>query len=126
MRCNLAYTMKKPTPDVSDELVDNIACYCKLLADPTRLKIMLLLGFHGDFHVSGLCQQLQLNQPAVSHHLSILKDAGVIELKREGKHNYYAFICEPFCDLIKSMIRAISCGENAIKHDGLLVELSEH
>ncbi len=118
--------MTKLTPKLSEELVEDVTCYCKLLADPTRLKIMLLLGFQGDFHVSGLCQQLNLNQPAVSHHLSILKDAGVIELRREGKHNYYAFIREPFCDVIKDLIRAVSSDEHAIKYDGLHVKVNEY
>ena len=117
--------MSKPTSELSDELVDDVVCYCKLLADPTRLRIMLILGFQGDLHVSGLCQQLNLNQPAVSHHLSILKNAGVIDLRREGKHNYYVFVREPFCKVIKNLIGVVSDGKNSISHDGLVLRFKE-
>ena len=40
-------------------------------------------------HVNALCQELKQSQPAVSHHLALLRDGNLIEMRREGKFNYY-------------------------------------
>ncbi len=111
------------SPELPDEVVEDVARYCKLLADSTRLRILLLLGIQGDWHVSGLCQELGLNQPAVSHHLSILRDAGVIKMRREGKHNYYTLIRQPICDVVKNLVRVASNGTNNFQTDGLMVRV---
>lgn len=68
----------------------------KLLADETRLKILLSLQREGELHVSALCQRLGQSQPAVSHHLALLRDADIIRPRRDGKHNYYSVRREYF------------------------------
>lgn len=68
----------------------------KLLADETRLKILLSLQREGELHVSALCDRLDQSQPAVSHHLALLRDAGLIRPRRDGKHNYYSVRREHF------------------------------
>lgn len=61
----------------------------KLLADESRLRLVLALADEGEMNVSTLCGLLHTKQPAVSHHLKLLNLAGLIEFRREGKHNYY-------------------------------------
>ncbi|MEZ6070613.1 MAG: metalloregulator ArsR/SmtB family transcription factor [Pirellulales bacterium] len=61
----------------------------KLLADPTRLQILLLLSERGEANVRAICDLLEQNQPAVSHHLALLRVAGLIDSRRSGKHNFY-------------------------------------
>jgi ArsR family transcriptional regulator len=61
----------------------------RLLADETRLRILRLLLSANEYHVRGLCEQLQQSQPAVSHHLAMLHVAGLIDRRRQGKHNFY-------------------------------------
>lgn len=68
----------------------------KLLADETRLKILLSLQREGELHVSALCDRLNQSQPAVSHHLALLRDSGLIRPRRDGKHNYYSVRREHF------------------------------
>ncbi len=114
-----------PTPVLPDDVVEEVAQYCRLLSESTRLRIMMLLAIRGDYHVSGLCQELSLNQPAVSHHLSILRDAGMLEMRREGRHNYYALIREPLCDVVKNLIRGTSNGTNSFQLDGLSVRVKD-
>src|SRR5436190_24066551 len=61
----------------------------KLLSDETRLRILLALAQEDELHVRALCDLLNQSQPAVSHHLALLRVAGLIDRRREGKHNFY-------------------------------------
>ena len=54
-----------------------------------RLKILLALAEDGEMHVSALCDLLGQTQPAVSHHLTLLRMTGLVGYRRDGKHNYY-------------------------------------
>ena len=60
----------------------------KLLADPTRLQIFWTLC-HREECVIGLAAMLDISSPAISHHLKLLKDGGIITSRREGKEVYY-------------------------------------
>jgi DNA-binding transcriptional ArsR family regulator len=61
----------------------------KQVSDPTRLQILLLLN-EKERNVSELCGDLgSQSQPAVSHHLALLRHGRLIEPRRDGKHNYY-------------------------------------
>jgi ArsR family transcriptional regulator len=72
----------------------DLAASFKLLADETRLRVLSLLMHHGELNVRSLCEQLDQSQPAVSHHLALLRDAGLIRARRDGKHNFYRCIPE--------------------------------
>ena len=61
----------------------------KSLADEYRLQILLILAKHGNLHVKAICDELHQSQPAVSHHLKELKNAGLVDSDRDGKFNYY-------------------------------------
>jgi DNA-binding transcriptional ArsR family regulator len=61
----------------------------KHVSDPTRLQIVLLLA-DGEQHVGALCSQLNQSQPAVSHHLALLRHGGIIVPRRQGKNNFYS------------------------------------
>ncbi len=60
----------------------------KQLGDPSRLKIFWLLC-HQEECVIDIASIVQMSSPAVSHHLRILKKAGLITSRREGKEVYY-------------------------------------
>jgi DNA-binding transcriptional ArsR family regulator len=61
----------------------------KHVSDATRLQVILLLAT-GEQHVGALCTQLGQSQPAVSHHLALLRHGGVISPRRQGKNNFYS------------------------------------
>lgn len=61
----------------------------KLAADETRLTVLDMLSY-GELHVTDMCDRLGQSQPAVSHHLALLKVSGLIECRRQGKHNFYS------------------------------------
>src|SRR5690349_4050909 len=70
---------------VPELLVKDLAQLAKLLADETRLKILSYLTQRDELHVRALCDLLGESQPAVSHHLALLRVAGLIQRRREGK-----------------------------------------
>jgi DNA-binding transcriptional ArsR family regulator len=65
-----------------------------LLSDRTRLRILYHLSQADELHVGALCDLLEQRQPAVSHHLALLRDAGLVCSRRDGKHNFYRCIPE--------------------------------
>ena len=61
----------------------------KQVSDPTRLQVLMLLT-EKERNVSELCADLGTqSQPAVSHHLALLRHGRLIEPRRSGKHNFY-------------------------------------
>jgi ArsR family transcriptional regulator len=70
--------------------VKELSEFFKSLADENRLKILMMLSQNGEMNVSAIGEQLGQSQPAVSHHLTQLKSAGLVEYRREGKFNFYA------------------------------------
>ena len=61
----------------------------KQVSDPTRLQVILALS-EGERHVGALCEHLGQTQPAVSHHLALLRHGGIIVPRRQGKNNFYS------------------------------------
>jgi ArsR family transcriptional regulator len=62
--------------------------FAKALADDTRQKIMTLCCCEW-ISVSDIVEQLQVTQPTVSHHLAVLREAGLVEVRAEGKQTFY-------------------------------------
>jgi DNA-binding transcriptional ArsR family regulator len=70
-------------------VVREVASQFKLMADQTRLQILTLLADR-EHNVGELCEALGgMSQPAVSHHLALLRVSGLVSPSREGKFYYY-------------------------------------
>src|SRR5208283_2149747 len=69
--------------------IQRAAILLKQVSDPTRLQVISLLS-EGERHVGGLCGQFNMSQPAVSHHLALLRHGGIIDRRRQGKNNFYS------------------------------------
>ena len=63
--------------------------FCKAMADESRLKIIGLLSA-SERSVQGLAELLNLREPTVSHHLSMLKELDLVTLRVEGNTHWYA------------------------------------
>lgn len=69
----------------------------KAVADPTRLKILQILKQKGQCSIGkavGLCacdieEQIRLSQPTISHHMAVLKKAGLIHAEKQGLWMWY-------------------------------------
>ena len=62
--------------------------FAKALADETRQKIMKLCCCKW-LSVNEIVEHLSVSQPTVSHHLAILREAGLVEVREEGKQTFY-------------------------------------
>ena len=67
----------------------------KLLADETRLKILIFLLERGELNVRALCDLLQLSQPAVSHHLALLRVGRADRLPAGRQAQFLSHIARP-------------------------------
>ncbi len=93
-------------PPVSEQAVRDLAQVFKLLSDETRLRILVYLAQSGELHVTDLCTKLGQSQPAVSHHLALLRVSGLIESRREGKHNFYSVRTDFFGEMLVELLSA--------------------
>jgi ArsR family transcriptional regulator len=84
----------QPFENVSpkDQMLNELVQLFKLLADDTRVRILFFLQQSDELNVRQLCKLLRQRQPSVSHHLALLRDAGLINMRRDGKHNFYRLI----------------------------------
>ena len=111
----------RPQLAVSDDLVDNLVKLFKLLSDETRLRILYYLTERNELHVRALCELLGESQPAVSHHLALLRVAGLIERRREGKHNFYGLKTRQFSTLLDMLFESMPEGSRKIRFDDYLL-----
>ncbi len=80
-------------PDVEREQAMRMALVAKALGDPVRLQIVDVLRKHaGKVCVCELVPLFDLSQPTVSHHLKVLREAGIVGSEREGLWAYYYVI----------------------------------
>jgi DNA-binding transcriptional ArsR family regulator len=67
----------------------NLGKIFRAMADPTRRRILELLG-GGDRAAGEIAEHFEMTKPAISHHLSVLKDAGLAAERREGQRVIYS------------------------------------
>ena len=98
------------------EEIQELAEVFRQLSDGSRLRIFWILC-HGEVCVANLSALVGMSSPAVSHHLRILKDAGLITSRREGKEVYYTAAhsdtAEALHRMIEKMIR-ITCPDEEV------------
>lgn len=68
------------------------------LAEPSRRQILDLLR-DGERPVGDLVARLKLSQPGVSKHLKVLREAGLVEVRPEGKQRWYGLCAEPLAEV---------------------------
>jgi DNA-binding transcriptional ArsR family regulator len=91
-----------------DEIFERQAQICKAFAHPGRLRILDLLG-NGERGVSELQNELRISKTSLSQQIAILKSAGVISTRRNGKQIYCSLSIpevKDACQLIRGVLRA--------------------
>ncbi len=109
---------------LSDGVAKELVRWFKLLADETRLKILFFLIEKQELNVRTLCDMLGLSQPAVSHHLALLRVDGLIECRRDGKHNYYRVLPQRFGDLMSKVLVAVPGAQSQIRFGGVSLSIA--
>lgn len=103
--------------DIDEQLEKDLVQVFKLLADETRLRILMYLLSDKELHVTALCDRLKQSQPAVSHHLALMRVAGLIEARRDGKHNFYSIRTIHFYRLLSEFFSAMKDNGQEIRFE---------
>jgi ArsR family transcriptional regulator, arsenate/arsenite/antimonite-responsive transcriptional repressor len=76
---------------IDESAAAGLAQVFKALADPVRLRLVSLIGAHqgGEVCVCELVAAFDLTQPTISHHLKVLREAGITDCERRGTWVYY-------------------------------------
>ncbi|NMB45613.1 MAG: winged helix-turn-helix transcriptional regulator [Firmicutes bacterium] len=89
----------------------------KALSDPNRRKILQLLR-GGDLTPGELAEHFEISKPSVSHHLSILKQAGLVSDERQGQNIIYSLESTVFQDIIAWLLEYTTDEGIAAKEGG--------
>lgn len=108
------------------ELAQEIQASQKILmalGDEVRQHLILVMMTSGNcsgMRVNDIAAGTNLSRPAVSHHLRILKEAGIVKMRREGTKNYYYFDVdmEAFNKLINMLTHAKRLMQQLPDRDG--------
>ena len=90
-----------------------VADYLKLLGSPFRIQILFSIGY-GEACVCHLEAILNKRQAYISQHLMILRDAGILETRRDGKYIFYRVADQNIFDLLESTARMLNIPSNQI------------
>jgi ArsR family transcriptional regulator len=74
---------------LSAEQADELAPVFKALGDPVRLRLLSMIAARSEICVCELTPAFALSQPTISHHLKLLRQAGLIDCERRGTWVYY-------------------------------------
>jgi DNA-binding transcriptional ArsR family regulator len=102
--------VQHPLPD---DLIELIARRFRVLADPTRIKLLDLLR-QGEASVQELSESIDSTQQNVSKHLGVLLQAGIVGRRKVGNHAYYAIADEGVFALCEDV-----CGSLAVQLESL-------
>lgn len=90
-------------PEEAEELIE----VCKMLGEKIRLEVFDALIHTSEIHVADLQQQTSAtSQPALSHHLGLMREHGLLQARRDGKHSYYSIAPGPMGDFARKVIAA--------------------
>jgi len=79
-------------PPMPREAAEDLASIFKALSDPTRVAIVNRLGSMPEVCVCDLTAAFELSQPTISHHLRVLREAGLVEAEGRGTWAYYRLV----------------------------------
>lgn len=90
---------------INDEDATEMAPVLAALADPARLRVVSMLAAAPDGSACGcdLEDPLGLSQPTVSHHLKVLREAGLIEGERRGRWIHYRVVPERLAEIREAL-----------------------
>jgi ArsR family transcriptional regulator len=99
------------TAPLDERDAEELAGAFKVLADPARLRLMSLVANspNGEVCACELVASLGRSQPTISHHLSVLVDAGLLARERRGKWAWYSMVPERLAVLCQILAPSAAC-----------------
>lgn len=106
---------------MTDEMLRHVAGRFRALADENRLRLLRAL-MHGERNVTSLVEEIGLAQASVSKHLRILREAGLLNVRREANQSLYSIrdesvygMCDAVCRDVREYVaetqKALSGGD---------------
>ena len=80
-----------------------------ILSESVRFKILSLIASKGELTAKDILSEFDFTQPTLSHHMSCLKDAGLVNVERRGRFAYYS-VNKDTIDLVLSGIESLKSG----------------
>ncbi len=114
--CPVAPLVSEP---LSTAAAVEMAAKFKALSDPVRLRLLSSIASHagGEACVCDVSAGVQVSQPTVSHHLRVLRDAGLLTSRREASWVYYAVVPEA----LAALSTLLSTGADSVAAVGVSV-----
>lgn len=78
------------------------------LADPMRQDLVQLLA-RSELNVGEIAERVTLSRPTVSHHLNLLRRAGLVRVRKHGREMYYRLNKEPIAATLKGLLDSLTC-----------------
>ncbi|PFF88515.1 transcriptional regulator [Bacillus cereus] len=78
--------------------------FFQLLCDPHRQDIILLLSEKGTLTVSDITAHSSLSRPAISHHLKLLREKGLVKVEKRGTERYYSVALDDAVESLKKLL----------------------
>lgn len=78
-----------------------------MLQDESRQQILILLFDQRQMTVSEITENLELSRPAVSHHMKLLLDAGLVSVQKKGKERIYSLNLQKAVEQLKELLFSI-------------------
>jgi len=100
--CDVAPLVREP---LSGEAAVELAGMLKALSDPVRLRLLSVVASHagGEACVCDISVGIDVTQPTISHHLKVLRDAGLVESSRRGTWAYYRLLPDAVSELREAL-----------------------
>jgi DNA-binding transcriptional ArsR family regulator len=111
-RAAKAYRRARSELDVLAEQAAAAARMLKLLGNERRLLILCFLAAKGEMKVGDIVAAVGLSQSALSQHLALLRDDGLVAFRRESQTLYYR-VSDPRAARILQLLKDIYCGDLA-------------
>ncbi|HQR09316.1 MAG TPA: autorepressor SdpR family transcription factor [Gemmatales bacterium] len=87
----------------------------KALADPTRRLILARLRQEGELSAGVLAEQFDMTKPTMSHHFTVLKEAGLVKSRREGQQIFYSLNTTVIEDVVGLFLDLVQKGDESKK-----------
>jgi ArsR family transcriptional regulator len=89
--------------------LNDIALICKALGDDNRLQIVQMLS-GSEKCACKILEKFEITQPTLSHHMKILCESGLVNVRKDGKWSHYSLNCDTLMEF-KQFIGDLSCGK---------------
>ncbi|HKK87382.1 MAG TPA: metalloregulator ArsR/SmtB family transcription factor [Saprospiraceae bacterium] len=103
--------MKRTRVEINQDKLQVSSEILRALAHPLRIKILGFIDQHDELNVNKIYNTLRLEQSITSQHLRIMRNAGIVHAKRDGKYMYYSINYDKIEQVVHAVNRFLAQAE---------------